>query len=266
MGSLELRLVQTKKEIRKAQHLRWHVFVRQGGAKTDYKSHIRRRDICPFDKICDHLIVVDHAAFNARGKVKPRVVGTYRLLRQDMAEANHGFYSAGEFDIAGLLARHPGKRFMELGRSCILPEYRAKRVLELLWRGLWIYSRHHAIDVMIGCASLPGTDLRAHTDALAHIERSALAEGEWAVPCRSGVNVSIRAIVSDGAAAPGVRAVIPPLVKGYLRLGARFGEGVFVDRQFGTSDILVVLPVANIDRRYVEYFSAPLNEEHRLAA
>jgi len=188
LGSLELRLAVTKKEIRKAQRLRWQVFVRDGGARIDYRSHLRRRDICPFDRICDHLIVVDREASGKHGRIKPKVVGTYRLLRQEIAEANHGFYSATEFDIAGLLARHPGKRFLELGRSCILPEYRARKVLELLWRGLWIYARHHNIDVMVGCASLPGTDPDLHRDVLAGIHERALATGEWRVAAMAGIN------------------------------------------------------------------------------
>jgi len=84
-------------------------------------------------------------------------VGTYRLLRQEVAERHGGFYSAGEFEIADLLKRHPGKRFLELGRSCVLPAYRSKRAIELLWRGIWTYVREHRIDVMIGCASFVGT-------------------------------------------------------------------------------------------------------------
>ncbi len=73
----------------------------------------------------DHLIVIDHDAVNRFGKKMPRVVGTYRLLRQDVAEASGGFYSATEFDMGPLLQRHAGKRFLELGRSCVLPEYRS---------------------------------------------------------------------------------------------------------------------------------------------
>jgi putative hemolysin len=267
LGSLELRLAVTKKEIRKAQRLRWQVFVRDGGARIDYRSHLRRRDICPFDRICDHLIVVDREASGKHGRIKPKVVGTYRLLRQEIAEANHGFYSATEFDIAGLLARHPGKRFLELGRSCILPEYRARKVLELLWRGLWIYARHHNIDVMVGCASLPGTDPDLHRDVLAGIHERALATGEWRVAAMAGINRPIGEICNARSNRNAdTRLAIPPLVKGYLRLGARFGEGVFVDRQFGTTDIFVVLPVAQIDRRYISYFSAPLETEQKLAA
>ena len=96
------------------------------------------------------------------------MVGTYRLLRQDRAEAHFGFYSSGEYDLAPLLERHPGKRFLELGRSCVLKPYRTKRTVELLWHGIWTYVLHHRIDAMLGCASLEGTDPRI--GHLRHVE------------------------------------------------------------------------------------------------
>src|SRR5271165_5747835 len=119
---------------------------------------LTRRDICPFDKFCDHLLVIDRDQLNRLGRRKPKVVGVYRLLRGDIAARHRGFYSETEFDIAPLLARHPRKRFLELGRSCVHPDYRSKRVIELLWRGLWSYAKYHHIDVLIGCASLPGVN------------------------------------------------------------------------------------------------------------
>jgi len=263
MGSLELRLAVTRREIRQAQKLRWEVFVQQGHAHPDRKSLLNRRDICPFDRICDHLIVIDTQARsrnvrNKQGRIKPRVVGTYRLLRQDVAEAHSGFYSASEFAISDLTDRHPGKNFLELGRSCILPEYRARRALELLWRGLWMYSQHHSIDVMIGCASIHGTEVDTHSAILSYIHDRALASGEWHVPPLPGANLDISEFSAGNTTIAGqaLPLAIPPLVKGYLRLGAKFGQGVFVDRQFGTTDILVVLPVANINRRYANYFSS----------
>jgi len=137
IGSLEVRLATTKKEIRKAQRLRYRVFFAEGSAVADRTMTLMRRDICAFDRICDHLLVVDHSSRSPRLKIqKPRVVGTYRLLRQEVAERHFGFYSAREFDIASLLSRHAGKRFLELGRSCVVKEYRTKRTLELLWHGI----------------------------------------------------------------------------------------------------------------------------------
>lgn len=257
VGNFEFKIARTKKEIRMAQKLRWRVFYEQGNAQSDPMTRLRRRDICPFDAMSDHLIVLDHSAKGRRGKIRSRVVGTYRLLRQD--NAHNGFYSASEFDVEGLLARHPGKIFLELGRSCILPEYRSKRVLELLWRGIWIYALHHRIDVMIGCASLPGVVPSAQEPILSYIHNHATATGLWSVPVVPGRNLAIADFCAESEGNKKIRVSIPPLVKGYLRLGARFGEGLFIDRQFGTTDIFVILPVAEIDQRYIDYFSAPVS-------
>ena len=247
-GQFELKLAVTKKEISKAQKLRYRVFFEEGHAIPDAYTRLRRRDICRFDSICDHLIVVDHAS------PKRKVVGCYRLLRQEVAQANGGFYSAQEFDIAPLLARHSDKRFLELGRSCVAVEYRGKRVLELLWRGLWLYASHHACDVMIGCASLPGSDANLHQGALAFLRDHAAAPAEWrasALPARRA-NV----IAETQVEARRTLAALPPLVKGYLRVGAYFGDGAVIDREFGTTDVLVIVPMDRIDPRYVDHFSA----------
>ena len=257
MGSLEIRLAVTKKDIRRAQKLRWRVFFERGNAIPDRKSLLRRRDICPFDRSCDHLFIVDHDALNRFGAKKPRVVGVYRLLRQDVAEKSNGFYSATEFDIAPLLQRHAGKRFLELGRSCVLPEYRSKRTLELLWRGIWTYVRHHRIDVLMGCASFDGIDIQRHSASLSFLQHNAGADAEWRAFPLSG-----RAAAPDSTPVEAVdmrRALssLPPLIKGYLRLGAKFGDGAVVDRQFGTTDVFVVMPVTQIDPRYIEYFTMP---------
>jgi putative hemolysin len=262
IGSLELRLATTKKEIRKAQKLRYRVFFEEGGATADQTARLIRRDICPFDRVCDHLIVIDRAAPRA-GRAK--VVGAYRLLRQDVAEANFGFYSAGEFDIAPLIARHGGKRFLELGRSCVARNHRGRPILELLWRGVWAYVRHHRIDAMFGCASLEGVRPGDHAIALSCLRRSAAASPEWSAAAVEGRGVDI-ALTPEGAFDPraAVRA-LPPLVKGYWRIGAKFGAQAVVDPKFGTTDVFVIMPIAEIEERYLRYF-APQGEPAPLAA
>ena len=262
IGSLELRLAVTKKEIRQAQRLRYRVFFEEGGATPDPTARLIRRDICPFDKVCDHLIAVEHAP---REGGKPQVVGVYRLLRQDVAEANFGFYSASEFDIAPMLARHRGKRFLELGRSCVAPAYRNKPTLELLWRGVWAYARHHDIEAMFGCACLEGADPGVHALALSYLDEAAGATEEWRVAAAPGRGVAM-ATLEKGAIDPrkAIRA-LPPLVKGYWRLGASFGKEAVVDSKFGTTDVFVIMPVADIEERYLAYFG-PTNGETILAA
>jgi len=256
LGALEVRFAITRKEIRAAQKLRWRVFFEEGGARADPLTRLRRRDVCPFDRMCDHLIVVDHDARNRFGARKPKVVGCYRLLRGDVARTQGGFYSAQEFDLAPLLARHAGARFLELGRSCVARDYRGKRVMDLLWRGLWAYARHHRIDVMIGCASLPGAEPARHAEALAFLRAQAGAPQDWlaqALPHRRAQLNEAAPLARD--AARRALASLPPLVKGYLRVGAWFSAEAVVDHAFGVTDVLVVLPVANIDARYLEHFS-----------
>lgn len=255
-GSLELRLAETKQEIRKAQRLRYKVFYEEGGAVADRTAALIRRDVCRFDKVCDHLLVVDHAALDRRGRARPKIVGAYRLLRQDVAEKNFGFYSAGEYDVAPLLARHAGKRFLELGRSCVLAPYRSKRVLDLLWRGIGLYIEHYKIDAMFGCASFDGVDPARHARALGFLARYAPSRPDWRVRALSDRHVVMTNAAAEDIDRRSALAELPPLVKGYLRCGATFGDGAVIDSQFGTTDVFVVMPVADIDPRVFGRFGA----------
>ena len=255
-GSMEVRLATTPRDIRMAQRLRYTVFYEEGGAIPDRTAALIRRDVCAFDRICDHLIVIDHAARSARlGLLKPKLVGTYRLLRQDVAQAHSGFYSASEFDLSLLLQRHQDKNFLELGRSCVAREWRGKRTLELLWRGLWAYAQHHNIDVMIGCASLPGTNVLALAGPLGFLNAHARAQGEWEIDGLAGRGVSTAWQSGPAASSRKALAGLPPLIKGYLRAGAKFSGSAVVDRHFGTTDLFVVMPVADISERYIAHFS-----------
>jgi len=262
-GTLEVRLATTKREIRQAQKLRYRIFFENGPAKADPTAHLIKRDVCRFDAVCDHLFVLDHGAIDKRGR--PRLVGAYRLLRQNVAEASFGFYSAREFDLAPLMARHPGSKFLELGRSCVAPDYRGKRVLELLWRGIWTYVRHHRIDALFGCASFVGTNLAAHRLALGFLNQSAPARLEWRAEAAPGRGIPISTIAAPAADPSGAIRALPPLLKGYWRIGAQFGGDAVVDDKFGTTDIFVIMPVAEIDKRYIAYFGDP-SEAPPLAA
>ena len=257
MGSLDVRLAVGRKEVRRAQRLRYKVFFEHGSAVPSQSAALHRRDLCAFDAVCDHLVVIDHDALDRHlGGRRPKIVGTYRLLRQEMAERHFGFYTAREFDIAPLLARHPGKRFLELGRSCVLPRYRSKRTIELLWRGIWAYVQSHGVDVLIGCASLDGCDPDALVVPLSALRHYAQAEPAWQarpLPGRAALTTLIPAEALDRRDA---LARLPPLVKGYLRAGARFGEGVVVDHAFGTTDVLAVLPLDDLDGRYRRRFGS----------
>lgn len=186
------------------------------------------------------------------------LVGTYRLLRQDVAEAHGGFYSESEFDIRPLIRAHPQLRFLELGRSCVLKPFRTKPVVELLWQGIWDYVRAHDMHVMLGCASLEGTDPEEHALALTFLARHAAAPEEWrvrALPQRYTEMNRLAAV--DELDQRHALKDLPPLIKGYLRLGCYIGEGAVVDEQFNTIDVLIVLPVSAINARYFARFGQP---------
>lgn len=218
-----------------------------------------RRDGDRFDDICDHLVVV-RAGPAATGEAirlgDGELIGTYRLLRQEVAERHGGFYSASEFDIAPLVSAHAGLRFLELGRSCVLKPYRTKPVVELLWQGIWNYVRHHRMDVMFGCASLEGTNPADHEQSLSFLA-GVRAPVEWNVRARPEHHVEMQRLPADRIDQRRALRQLPPLIKGYLRLGCYIGEGAVIDRQFNTIDVLIVLPVSAINPRYFAHFGAP---------
>ena len=256
-GPFEIRLASDAKDLRDAQRLRYTVFYEEGGALANADAARLRRDLCPFDDICDHLIVIDTEAATATGATKPKLVGTYRLLRRDVAERHHGFYSQSEFDLAPLLARHPHMRFLELGRSCVHANYRSKRVIELLWRGLWLYAQHHRVDALIGCASLPGIDIETLRPQLGFLLKHAQANETFQVAAWPHCAADLSDIgEADTDARRGLIA-LPPLIKAYLRTGARFSRSAVLDRQFGTTDVFTVMPMADIEERYLAHYGEP---------
>jgi putative hemolysin len=262
IGNLEVRLARSRGDLRRAQKLRYEVFYEEMNAVADASAMAKRRDEDSFDEICDHLLVVDHGDLVAQGKQpwrkRPRVVGTYRVLRQDVAEAHSGFYSQSEYDINKLInAKRRDYRFLELGRSCVLKPYRNRRTVELLWHGIWTYVREHNVDVMIGCASFPGVEPRDHAMALSFLHHNTLAPHEWRVRAHERHYVNMNIIPASEIDPRAALKAMPPLVKGYMRLGAYVGDGAVVDRQFGTTDVLIILPVEAIDSRYFGHFGAP---------
>lgn len=248
IGNLEVRLAATKKDIKRAQRLRYTVFCEEMSAIPDLVSRLKRRDIDAFDAVCDHLLVIDHA------QIKPKVVGTYRLLRQEIATRFGGFYTASEFDIEPMLKAHPNARFLELGRSCVAKPYRDKRTVELLWHGIWAYVKRYKIDVMFGCASFEGTDPDALALPLSFLHHSARAEREWSAAAVPQRRIAMNRIEPDAINAKLALHALPPLIKGYLRVGAKIGDGAVIDHQFGTTDVLVILPVSAIHPRYIDHY------------
>jgi len=173
----------------------------------------QRRDRDVYDEICDHLLVLDHS----RGSGAASVVGTYRLIRRDAAARLGAFYSAAEYDIAPLVA-YPGE-ILELGRSCVDAGYRARPVMQLLWSGIAAYVSHYDIALMFGCASLPGPDPAALAVPLSYLYYHHLAPPALRARALPERFVEMRRLGPASLDPVRMLAALPPLIKGYLRLG-----------------------------------------------
>ena len=253
-GNLGVRVATTPAEIDAEQALRYRVFYREMGATADAETTRTGRDRDRFDLFADHLLVIDHAI----GSGAEGVVGTYRLIKREAAAQLGRFYSADEYDIGPILA-FPG-RIMELGRSCVDAAYRNRAAMQLLWRGIAAYVFHHQIDLMFGCASLPSTD----PDELA-VELTYLYQNHLAPPALRPRALPHRFVemqrLPPGSIDPR-RALgqLPPLIKGYLRLGGFVGDGAVIDRQFNTTDVAVVVKTDLVTDKYYRHYERQLRE------
>ena len=256
-GHLEMRLAETPDDIDAAQALRYRVFFEEMGAKPSAEAARSRRDRDRFDDYCDHLLVIDRGRDIGRNAV----VGTYRLLRRSVAARNDGFYTATEFDIAPLLAVEG--ELLELGRSCVEAAYRTRPTMQLMWRGVAEYSLKHDIKLMFGCASLPGTDAKALAPALSYLHHYHLAP-----PCLRARALPERYVamnilrpdeidptsVSARLAESQTISALPPLIKGYLRVGALIGDGAVIDYDFNTTDVCIIVVTDRITDRYFQHY------------
>lgn len=250
LGTLSTRLAENEAELKEAQKIRYQVFCNEFSARQktrpDTKLEHEKHDL-----ICDHLLVLDNT-----DKANPKTVGTQRFLVRKSKDIHLPFRSQPEFDLEALARNHPEKYFMELGRSCILEAYRSKRTMELMWHGTWSYAVKNKVDVMTGCASFYASSPEEISLALGYLSTRTSDAPEWQISPTSSNATSIKQyekLVTNPKQA--IRA-LPPLIKGYLRLGAYFSSSVVADKDFGTIDIAVILPVKNISPRYVSYYGA----------
>jgi len=253
-GSLEVRLAETEHEVEQAQRLRYTVFYEEMAAVPSDAMRAECRDFDKFDDVCDHLLVVDREVHGEDGQ--PLVVATYRLTREKDAARAGGFYTANEYDIAPMLnGLPPGTKFLELGRSCVLKSYRSRPgSMQLLWKGLMAYVARFDIDLMFGCASLPGTDVEALALPLSYLQHFHAMPDNLRVTARPELFVDMNLIAKDATPQrEGLRS-LPPLLKGYVRAGCCIGDGAVIDRQFGTTDVFIYFPLSGIDARYKSRF------------
>jgi putative hemolysin len=253
-GPLQVRLADCAADIDAAQALRYRIFYEKLGARPLPGMEQQRRDSDAFDQICDHLLVLDHS----RGSSIDSVVGTYRLIRRDAAARLGAFYSAGEYDIARLIA-YPGE-ILELGRSCVDAGYRARPVMQLLWSGIAAYVFHYDIALMFGCASLPGIDPDALAAPLSYLYHHHLAPPALRARALPARYVDMRrcdpALIDPARTLAG----LPPLIKGYLRLGGFVGDGAVIDEQFNTIDVCIVVKTDLVTEKYSRHYERQSKE------
>ncbi len=246
-GELGVRLAETRSDVDAALSLRYRVFYEEMSAIPSPEMKARRQDFDDFDEYCDHLLVIDHA------DGRDTVVGTYRLIRRSMAEERGGFYTESEYQIDKLLD-YPGE-ILELGRSCVDANYRTRSTMQLLWGGIAAYVLHYDLVLMFGCASLPGTDPDAHAHPLAFLYHHHLAPPAIrprAVPERY---VDMRRVPEDQVNPRRALGELPPLIKGYLRLGGFVGDGAVIDPQFNTVDVCIVVKTDWVTEKYIRHYS-----------
>ncbi|MBI1207730.1 MAG: GNAT family N-acetyltransferase [Azospirillum sp.] len=248
LGNLEVRLAGSEAEVDAAQSLRYRVFYTEMAARPTPEMADRHRDFDAYDALCDHLLVIDHN----RGPGAEGVVGTYRLIRREMADRAGAFYSSSEYDIDRLVA-YPGQ-VLELGRSCVDTAYRTRPTMQLLWRGIAEYVFQHDIALMFGCASLPGTDPQALALPLSYLYFYHLAPPAVRPTALSERYVDMRLMAQPDVDPRRALGYLPPLIKGYLRLGGFVGDGAVIDHQFNTTDVCIVVKTDQVTDKYLRHY------------
>ena len=258
-GALEVRLAQSAAELKASQALRYQIYVNEIGAKPTPENEAVQLDRDIYDPVCDHLLVLEK---NDNGDDE-RVVGCYRLLRSEPMQKVGDFYTATEYDISTM--RDFSGNVLEVGRSCVHADYRSRAAMQLLWRGIAAYVEKFNIDVMFGCGSLYGADLDKHKQTLAYLYHYHLAPEDIRIKALPELYNDMNIAPKDSLESPArLFASLPPLIKGYLRLGGFIGDGAVLDPAYNTADVAVIVPTKAITDKYMDrYVSKTLQHSIR---
>ncbi|MEL6551442.1 MAG: GNAT family N-acyltransferase [Pseudomonadota bacterium] len=245
---LSVRLARSEADLKGAQRLRYKVFVEELGGDGPLVDHDAQLEVDVHDPHYAHLVLVDDRRASADLE---HVVGVYRLMPGDTALV-HGYYCAGEYDLSALTGS--GRKLLELGRSCLHPDYRGGSAMYLLWQALARYIQEQGIEVLFGVASFHGTDLSELAAPLSLLRARYLAPEDLRVRSLDYQRMELlpEAEIDRRAAT----AAIPALIKAYLRLGGFVGDGAFIDRPFNTTDVCLILDIARMDPRLRAQYAA----------
>lgn len=248
VGSLEVKIAETKEELHAAQRLRYRVFYLEMGAKASKETHKARRDFDKYDDVCDHILVIDH-------EKDKKVVGAYRVLRRSQLPPGWKFYTQNEYNLSAPLKYFKGD-VMELGRSCVDRAYRTRSAMQLLWRAIGEYVALHNVEALFGCASFPGYRYKIHATHLAYLYHYHLAPAEYRpkVKLNKRRGKPMNLIDKYHLDKRECLTSLPPLIKGYLRVGGFVGDGAYKDKQYNTTDVCIIVKTDAIAGKYAERY------------
>ena len=247
-GPLQVRLAQSEEEVIAAQKLRYRIFCEELGGKANAQVREQQRDFDIYDDACFHVLVINRDLPKERS-----VVGTYRLMTRDTIKNIGKFYTETEYDL-GPLKAFPTP-VLELGRSCVELEYRTRPVLQLLWSGIGAFVVAKDIGVMFGCASLYGADASLHHYALSYLYHYHLAPTEVRPRALPDQYVKMDWLAKEAVSPREAIKHLPPLIKGYLRLGGHVGDGAVLDLAYNTTDVAIVVQTDLIKDSYLNRFT-----------
>lgn len=247
----EVRLTRNKEERKQVRQLRYQVFCMEEGAGATEEQRALGEEYDAYDRFAEYMAVFHQG----------RVVGTYRIIDRNAAEKMGGFYTETEFNLSKI-KKYPGN-IAEMSRACVDPAYRENAlVMRLLWAGLGEMIVRRKIGIVFGVASFVGTKPARSAQAISYLYYNHLTPlrlratvlpenfADGVNPKLSRMNILPREFVDEADA----KAQMTPLIKGYLRLGATFGRGVFIDAPFNSYDVFVMLETRKMDAAYQKHF------------
>lgn len=250
-GRFTVKLAECDADVEAAQRLRYRVFVEEMGAQSSEADRATRRETDDYDPYFEHLLLIDNECENP--DVERGVVGVYRLMRGDRARDGIGFYGQHEYDLTKLV-NYP-RQTVELGRSCVDAEHRGGAGMHLLWTGLGDYVNANDVSIMFGVASFHGSDPKPLAQALSYLHHNHLAPEDLRVRTVEDHFVAMNLIPAEDVEKSVAMRQIPTLIKAYIRLGGFVGEGAFVDHDFNTVDVCLLMDTARMVQRYRSFYS-----------
>lgn len=245
----EVRLAESAEDVAAAQRLRYKVFVEEMGAQASPQEHETRQERDEYDPYFEHLLLIDT---QADGDPLDKVCGVYRLMRGSAAQAGIGFYGAMEYDLGKL--ENLDRETLELGRSCIAEEHRGGLGMHMMWDGLGKYVQKHEIGVLFGVASFHNADPAPIAEALSHLYQNHLAPPELRVKAWPEHYAEMNVMPAEKINKRRALQLTPSLIKAYLRLGGYVGEGAFVDHDFNTVDVCLIMDTQTMTERYRAFY------------